>query len=1231
MAFNQNEYNKLTETNVNNSNNNNNNIKDNKNSLVSNFNEQTLNNNDHNDSNDNENNENNYNDNDNNDNENDDNDNDETNDENDDNQKLSFLIQRKRSRSTKACILCHNRKVKCDVATKGANGRCTNCLLSGSDCIIYVRKKRSANKKRLTPSILSSSTSSSSSIKNKVTKSKIVKNEHSNSNLNSNSNSNSKINTNSNQSDNSDNDSNDRESQQVKIKPNDVSILSSNMNDLDSFKENIPSSNIPNFSSNFLKPSAQDQYPHLSAIKLDPNVVLKENMYDLMKTEFGINDNTNYFMKEILNSALNKITESYKRTYSLDQIEYKILEDMGCLTLPDEKTCWECIDNFFEFINPQLPIIDKTNFYETYSDLRNPPSLLLLYSVLFVGAWHANSESENPEEQFESVRIAQLFFKRARFLYEYSIECEPIALIQSLFCFSFNNETMSNIAKNDYYWIHIAICVAYEYGFHLKPSKNLPPYKKKMQKRLWWLLYYKDRITAFGYARPSAININDCDQDILTLDDLSNCGMTHLEKVYLLNLIKFSKLLDKIGSIQHEITKLFVSNRPVIHLMKKCDLIMIKFLQNLPKELKFKFNDKSTHSFLALMTLSQYYTLLIVIHRANILRHSADVYPSWAITFQAVQMIKLLSDCLVAKNLIKKVALLSHNTLTTPAIIMLYHLLNEDKKISKIANDFFLRILGIWRATYRKFPVCYPMICIFGYIYNSEEHLKQIVKSVAPNYNDYDADDDDDDNNNNDDADDDNNNIRNNNSRNNNKNSNVDPNNDKKKVDNNNTNDDLETNKTTLKLPDLSFIANSEFKIPSIPDPLNLKSDKNINKFEDLGINFDKLFSESVFANGETLVPKLDLESISQNSKINSSSKNKSNLEKEMKIEVKKEHGDKPEHDNTNIHAVSESPTISVSNASVATQNFSIDYNGLGNNSHNQQGNSFISDNFDGLIFPNALMSYKNLEFHKQQQQHQYNSETPQMAHDNSQIPLPQQHQQQQQQGQEQQLQHHSHQYNHQHNYPYQQSQADVPVSLWMMKTTWKPKFNIGEDGENEDISKGKQYDDQKKRINGEYNDNDLIGKAENFYGDVYQIMGSTFNEVRQDNNSEGGSVVNSNQYSTQWDNNYNEIEKYQLPSFDKFSHVTSSGSDIDTLHKYRYTSKSDGSLTRPMMSVNSQNDIHSSSYTQNTQYSDNSLTYSTDSITANAKPADSTTADAKPTDSTTISDLSSTNATATK
>lgn len=717
-------------------------------------------------------------------------------------------LKRKYTRSAKACIECHNKKVKCDVSTKPENTKCTNCIHNNLECVIYVRKKRCSNKrKHFVPSNEPIKQDQlSAEIPPKDNHRSPPKGVFTDAHI----------------------PGNDKNTligcscpvPKFATKGN-VSILNTNLNEIESIPEKQDTSLIPPFPSSILKAPIQNEFPYISSIKLDPNDVLKENMRDLMMTEFGLHESINNHLTTILDNALYQITENNKRAYSLDTIDFQVLEINGCFTLPDEETCWKCIRNFFEYINPQLPIVDKQWFYKNYADLRRPPSLLLLYSILFIGAWHANSEDDDIEKQNENIKISQVFFRRAKLLYECSIEVEPIAIIQSLILFSFNNNSMSSLSKIEYYWSHVAVVVALQYGFHLKPPKSLPEAEKRIRKRLWWILYYRDRSLAFGYSRPSIINLKECEHDDLELEELKQSGFTKLESLYIIYLVKFGKLFDKINTIQQDITKSYLSGKPVLHLMKKCDSTMIKFLGSFPKELKFSFKEPSSQSFLSTMIMSHYYTLLIVIHRANILRHTTDNYPSWAISFQAVLYIKSMSDCLVSKQMISKVAVLSHNTLTTSAIIMLYHLLNEDPKVSEIAKAFFLRVLGIWKSSYKKFPSCYPMLCIFGNLYNSEQYLKEVVKSVAPKDK------------------------------------------GREKVETENYDID-EKSSRSLKLPDLSFITHPNFD-SNMANSIHNNIDQDYRMFFKIGIDFNKLFTDPVFTEGSSLLPRSEVNNINGN------------------------------------------------------------------------------------------------------------------------------------------------------------------------------------------------------------------------------------------------------------------------------------------------------------------------------------------------------------------------------
>ncbi|ODV83155.1 hypothetical protein CANARDRAFT_9877 [[Candida] arabinofermentans NRRL YB-2248] len=55
---------------------------------------------------------------------------------------MSDTESKKRKRSSKACVICHQRKIKCDLDFKEPNEKCSNCSELGLSCDLYQRKKR---------------------------------------------------------------------------------------------------------------------------------------------------------------------------------------------------------------------------------------------------------------------------------------------------------------------------------------------------------------------------------------------------------------------------------------------------------------------------------------------------------------------------------------------------------------------------------------------------------------------------------------------------------------------------------------------------------------------------------------------------------------------------------------------------------------------------------------------------------------------------------------------------------------------------------------------------------------------------------------------------------------------------------------------------------------------------------------------------------------------------------
>ncbi|GME81049.1 unnamed protein product [Ambrosiozyma monospora] len=64
--------------------------------------------------------------------------------------------------------------------------------------------------------------------------------------------------------------------------------------------------------------------------------------------------------------------------------QLKLFKILHCFVLPDEATCRKYIDNYFEYHESSYPVLSRIQFEKDFKDLRNPPSLLFLWTMFVV-------------------------------------------------------------------------------------------------------------------------------------------------------------------------------------------------------------------------------------------------------------------------------------------------------------------------------------------------------------------------------------------------------------------------------------------------------------------------------------------------------------------------------------------------------------------------------------------------------------------------------------------------------------------------------------------------------------------------------------------------------------------------------------------------------------------------------------------------------------------------------
>ncbi|KPI41815.1 Cutinase transcription factor 1 beta [Cyphellophora attinorum] len=196
------------------------------------------------------------------------------------------------------------------------------------------------------------------------------------------------------------------------------------------------------------------------------------------------------------------------------------LEAKGALKTPSPAHRREIFQGYLYAVHPFMPMLDISAFsgavFESNDECQI--SLLLFQAVMFAGL-HALEPTTIRDLGFSSVKDArEAFYNRVRLLYEFDIEADNAAILQSLILMS-NWYGKWDDRKHTWHWTGEAYDVARNMGLHREPAQRFPAKARHFRRRLWWSLYTRDRLIALGTRRPMRIRDDEYDVSLLTLED----------------------------------------------------------------------------------------------------------------------------------------------------------------------------------------------------------------------------------------------------------------------------------------------------------------------------------------------------------------------------------------------------------------------------------------------------------------------------------------------------------------------------------------------------------------------------------------------------------------------------------------------------------------------------------------------------------------------------------------
>ena len=196
-----------------------------------------------------------------------------------------------------------------------------------------------------------------------------------------------------------------------------------------------------------------------------------------------------------------------------------LLKADGVFSLPGPPAVVQSlIGAYFRWFQPCFAVMDEEDIWTQYHARTLSP--LLLQAIVFIGVLHCEEATIQQLGLGNRHRVKYIFYNRAKDIYDVELETKKITVIQALFLMSFWRAG-ALLEKDARHWIGAAITLAQTKALHRAAGKANTP-ALRVQKRLWWALYVRDRQCAAALGLPDRIRDEDCDIEALEKADYIN-------------------------------------------------------------------------------------------------------------------------------------------------------------------------------------------------------------------------------------------------------------------------------------------------------------------------------------------------------------------------------------------------------------------------------------------------------------------------------------------------------------------------------------------------------------------------------------------------------------------------------------------------------------------------------------------------------------------------------------
>jgi hypothetical protein len=195
-----------------------------------------------------------------------------------------------------------------------------------------------------------------------------------------------------------------------------------------------------------------------------------------------------------------------KVPHRLSESDVSILRVQRVTDLPPRAIREILLDAFWTRCYPWTPVVERSWIYD-----RRPGkiSLLLQHAIFLAGSRVSAPLSDYPAEDF---------YKKARVLFWMSAEEDPIITIAAACLLHWWNPQGPEQISLDTssFWLRVCVGLAHQVGLHREPTGKADA---GLRKRIWWSLNVRDCLINAGHGRPRAIDLKFADVSPISVQD----------------------------------------------------------------------------------------------------------------------------------------------------------------------------------------------------------------------------------------------------------------------------------------------------------------------------------------------------------------------------------------------------------------------------------------------------------------------------------------------------------------------------------------------------------------------------------------------------------------------------------------------------------------------------------------------------------------------------------------